>query len=52
VQHRAGMEQSAKIISVNTDPHAPINNIADYTINGTVESVIPKMIKHYKKNTK
>lgn len=52
VQHRAGMEQSAKIISINTDPHAPINSIADYTINGTVESVIPKMIKHYKKNTK
>ena len=52
VQHRAGMEQSAKIISINTDPHAPINSIADYTINGTVESVIPKMIKYYKKNTK
>jgi len=52
VQHRAGMEQSAKIISINTDPHAPINKIADYTINGDVESVIPKMIKHYKKNIK
>lgn len=52
VQHRAGMEQSAKIISVNTDPHAPINAIADYTINGTVEEVIPKMIKFYKKNIK
>lgn len=52
VQHRAGMDQSAKIISINTDPHAPINSIADYTINGTVETVIPKMIKYYKKNTK
>ncbi|MCF8231940.1 MAG: electron transfer flavoprotein subunit alpha/FixB family protein [Bacteroidales bacterium] len=52
VQHRAGMEQSAKIISINTDPHAPINQIADYAINGEVETVIPKMIKHYKKNTK
>jgi electron transfer flavoprotein alpha subunit len=52
VQHRAGMEQSAKIISINTDPHAPINAIADYTINGTVEEVIPKMIEYYKKNTK
>lgn len=52
VQHRAGMEQSAKIISINTDPHAPINSIADYTINGSVEEVIPKMIKFYKKNTK
>lgn len=52
VQHRAGMDQSAKIISINTDPHAPINAIADYTINGSVESVVPKMIKYYKSNTK
>ena len=50
VQHRAGMDQSAQIISINTDPHAPINHIADYTINGRVEEVIPKMIKYYKKN--
>jgi electron transfer flavoprotein alpha subunit len=52
VQHRAGMEESAKIISINTDPNAPINAIADYTIIGGVESVIPKMIKYYKKNSK
>ncbi|HRY98996.1 MAG TPA: electron transfer flavoprotein subunit alpha/FixB family protein [Bacteroidales bacterium] len=50
VQHRAGMDQSAQIISINTDPHAPINHIADYTINGRVEDVIPKMIRFYKKN--
>jgi electron transfer flavoprotein alpha subunit len=52
VQHRAGMDQSAKIISINTDPHAPINQIADYVINGAVEKVIPMMIKYYKKNIK
>lgn len=52
VQHRAGMDQSAKIISINTDPNAPINNIADYTIIGSVEEVIPRMIKYYKKNSK
>lgn len=50
VQHRAGMDQSAQIISINTDPHAPINHIADFVINGKVEDVIPKMIMHYKKN--
>lgn len=50
VQHRAGMDQSAQIISINTDPHAPINHIADYTINGSVETVIPRMISQYKKN--
>jgi electron transfer flavoprotein alpha subunit len=52
VQHRAGMDQSAMIISVNKDPEAPINNIADYAIIGDVADVLPKMIKYYKKNTK
>jgi len=52
VQHRAGMDQSAQIISINTDPNAPINFIADYTIIGSVTDVIPKMIKYYKKNSK
>ena len=45
VQHRAGMDQSAKIISINTDPNAPINSIADYTIIGDAMDVLPKMIK-------
>jgi electron transfer flavoprotein alpha subunit len=52
VQHRAGMEESAMIISINTDANAPINKIADYTILGDVATVIPKMIKYYKKNAK
>jgi electron transfer flavoprotein alpha subunit len=52
VQHRAGMDESSKIISINTDAHAPINHISDYTINGSVDEVIPKMIKYYKENSK
>jgi len=52
IQHRAGMEQSAQIIAINTDPEAPINAIADYVITGDVADIIPKMIKYYKKNTK
>jgi len=52
VQHRAGMEESAKIISINTDPKAPINAIADYTIIGDLNEVLPKMIKYYKANSK
>ncbi|MCD6659862.1 MAG: electron transfer flavoprotein subunit alpha/FixB family protein [Lentimicrobium sp.] len=52
VQHRAGMDQSAQIISINTDPNAPINNIADYAIIGSITDVIPKMIKYYKANSK
>lgn len=52
IQHIAGMQDSSVIISINNDPNAPINKIADYVINGTVEEVIPKLIKYYKKNSK
>ncbi len=52
IQHTAGMEESAQIIAINTDPDAPINTIADYVITGDVADVIPKMIKYYKQNTK
>jgi electron transfer flavoprotein alpha subunit len=52
IQHVAGMQESSMIISINNDPDAPINSIADYVINGAIEDVIPKMIKYYKKNSK
>lgn len=52
IQHIAGMKDSGIIISINSDPNAPINQIADYVINGTVEDALPKLIKYYKKNSK
>jgi len=52
IQHIAGMQESSIIISVNSDPDAPINTIADYVVTGTVEEVLPKMIKYYKENRK
>ena len=52
IQHVAGMKESGIVISINTDPDAPINSIADYVIIGAVEDVIPKMIKYYKENSK
>jgi len=52
VQHRAGMDQAAKIISINTDPNAPLNTIADYAITGDLTQVLPKMITYYKKHSK
>ena len=52
IQHIAGMQESGIIISINNDPDAPINTIADYVINGTIEEVVPKMIKYYKQNSK
>jgi electron transfer flavoprotein alpha subunit len=52
IQHIAGMQESSMIISINNDPAAPINKIADYVITGNVEDVLPKMIKYYKQNCK
>lgn len=52
IQHVAGMKESGIIISINNDENAPINVIADYVINDTVEEVIPKLIKYYKQNSR
>lgn len=52
IQHIAGMQESAIIISINNDPNAPINTIADYVITGNIEEVLPRLIKYYKKNSK
>ena len=52
IQHIAGMQESSMIISINNDPAAPINAIADYVITGTIEEIVPKLIKYYKKNSK
>ncbi|MDR0973367.1 MAG: electron transfer flavoprotein subunit alpha/FixB family protein, partial [Prevotellaceae bacterium] len=52
IQHIAGMQESSMIISINSDPDAPINTVADYVITGSIEEVIPKMIKYYKAHSK
>ncbi|MDH3322557.1 MAG: FAD-binding protein, partial [Flavobacteriaceae bacterium] len=52
VQHTAGMQDASLIISINNDPDAPMNQLADYVIQGDVSDVVPKMIKYYKKNAK
>lgn len=52
IQHIAGMQESSIVISINNDPNAPINTIADYVITGNMEDIVPKLIKYYKKNSK
>lgn len=48
VQHRSGMEESAKIIAINEDPDAPILAVAHYAIVGDLNKVVPMMIKAIK----
>jgi len=48
VQHRAGMDESGKIIAINDDPGAPIFSIAHYGIVGDMFTIIPTLIEAYK----
>jgi electron transfer flavoprotein alpha subunit len=48
VQHRAGMDQSARILAINSDPGAPIFAVAHYGIVGDLHKVIPLLIKAYR----
>ncbi len=48
VQHVAGMNESSKIIAINSDPDAPIFSSAHYGIVGELNDVIPKIIRAFK----
>ena len=52
IQHRAGIDQSSKIIAINTDPNAPIFQIAHYKIVGDVAEVLPLLIKSLREKAK
>ncbi len=52
IQHRAGMDQSSKIIAINTDPNAPIFQIANYKIVGDLGEVLPLIIQSLREKSK
>ncbi|MFE7036980.1 electron transfer flavoprotein subunit alpha/FixB family protein [Streptomyces sp. NPDC057621] len=43
IQHRAGMQTSKVIVAVNTDPEAPIFDLADYGVIGDMLTVLPQL---------
>ena len=52
IQHRAGMQESNKIIAINIDPEAPIFDVCHYGIVGDAMEIIPNFIEVYKHKLK
>ncbi|MFC6719886.1 electron transfer flavoprotein subunit alpha/FixB family protein [Natrialbaceae archaeon GCM10025810] len=48
VQHVAGMKGSDTIVAINTDPNAPIMDIADYAIHDDLFDVVPALIEEFR----
>ena len=48
IQHRSGMQDSAKIVAINTDREAPIFSIAHYGIVGDVKQVVPMLLQAFR----
>ncbi len=50
IHHRGGMQASGTIVSINTDPDAPIFEISDFGVVGDLKTVLSQAIEALKKH--
>jgi electron transfer flavoprotein alpha subunit len=49
VQHRVGMQSSGTIVAINSDPEAPIFQVADYGVVGDYRALLPRLLDRLRK---